>query len=170
MKRRCEKSKSGGYKWYGARGITVSEDWKDFARFYQDMGKDYREGLSLDRIDNDSGYSKENCRWATAFEQAQNKRNRREVTIDGTTMILEDWARFFNTDNHTISKRLAKGFSGWRLSTNNYDWLRMKNLWKGQRIKLFKEVTGATNLEIKKVFKVSMPTLVRSLQPSLQIP
>lgn len=70
-KGRCLNPKNKSYHRYGARGITISKDWMNFDNFYRDMG-DHPEGFSLDRIDNDKGYSKENCRWATPKEQSSN--------------------------------------------------------------------------------------------------
>jgi hypothetical protein len=59
---------------YGGRGIKVCEEWKDFKNFYDDMIDGYEKGLSIDRIDNDKGYEKSNCRWATMKVQQRNKR------------------------------------------------------------------------------------------------
>jgi hypothetical protein len=79
MWRRCTDPRQAGYKNYGGRGITVCERWRDFAAFYSDMGP-RPEGLMLERVDNDGGYSPENCRWATRLEQNRNRRQPRLST------------------------------------------------------------------------------------------
>lgn len=73
---RCTRPTHARYADYGGRGINVCDRWLDFANFYEDMG-DRPEGRSLDRTDNDAGYSPENCRWATAAEQRRNRRRQR---------------------------------------------------------------------------------------------
>lgn len=72
---RCFKPKSKQYKNYGARGITVCDEWKDFNNFCRDVGQRPNETDHLDRIDNDGGYSKENCRWTSPKINHRNKRN-----------------------------------------------------------------------------------------------
>lgn len=74
MKERCDNPLYECYERYGGRGITYCEQWKDFLVFLQDMGSRPK-GTTLDRIDNDKGYYKENCRWADDFQQHSNKRN-----------------------------------------------------------------------------------------------
>jgi len=75
MIQRCTNPKRPKYKYYGARGIKVCERWMTFANFLGDMGE-RPAGMSLDRINNDWNYEPSNCRWATAKQQANNKRQR----------------------------------------------------------------------------------------------
>lgn len=74
MKTRCDNPKANTYINYGARGISYDPRWKEFKNFLEDMGE-RPENMSLDRIDNEKGYSKENCRWATASQQLKNRRS-----------------------------------------------------------------------------------------------
>ena len=73
MRQRCQNPNSSGYQYYGGRGIKVCKRWQKFENFLIDMGK-RPEGMTLDRIDNDSGYYQKNCRWATFHEQRCNSR------------------------------------------------------------------------------------------------
>jgi hypothetical protein len=74
MLERCRNKKNIGFKYYGARGISVCESWEIFENFLADMGDRPALDLSLDRINNDGNYEPGNCRWATKKEQANNQR------------------------------------------------------------------------------------------------
>jgi len=80
IRKRCNNPNEKAYKDYGGRGITVCNKWDNFVNFYNDMKSGYEKGLSIDRIDNDSGYRPANCRWATSKEQANNRRPRNAIT------------------------------------------------------------------------------------------
>ena len=108
MKQRCENPRNAHYNNYGGRGITVCKRWHDFVLFYEDMG-DRPRGKTLDRIDNNKGYFKENCRWATR-QQENNRRNNRNITIDGVTSTLKLWAEKFGINYNTVFKRLENGW------------------------------------------------------------
>lgn len=77
MKTRCNNPRNKFYHRYGGRGISYCTEWENFNNFLADMGDTYEEGLSLDRINNDGWYCKENCRWATQKQQALNSRTGR---------------------------------------------------------------------------------------------
>lgn len=107
MRRRCKGDKHiKDSQQYVDRGITYSESWESFENFYNDMVSTYKEGLSLDRVDNDKGYSKENCRWATPKEQANNTSRNRKFTIQGVTKNLAQWIDESGIKSSTVRQRL----------------------------------------------------------------
>lgn len=113
MINRCHSPKDKAYKNYGGRGIYVCERWRGldgFANFLHDMGHRPSKDLSLDRKDNDQGYSPENCRWATRTEQARNRRSNRLLTIDGDTAPVATWAERSGISRRIITDRLAAGW------------------------------------------------------------
>ncbi len=91
IKGRCYNPKCTGYIHYGGRGIRMSKKWFDkFENFYNDMGPRPDKYHSIDRIDVDGNYSKENCKWSDWKEQANNRRNNKFVVIDGERMNSSD--------------------------------------------------------------------------------
>lgn len=106
MRRRCNGDKHiKDSQHYVERGITYSDSWQSFDNFYNDMASTYKEGLSLDRIDNDKGYSIENCRWATAKDQANNTSRNRKITIGGVTKTLAQWIDVSGLKSSTVRQR-----------------------------------------------------------------
>lgn len=97
------------YKNYSARGIFVCERWKNsFAAFYEDMGIRPSKDHSIDRINNNDGYYKENCRWATDKEQCNNRRFNLLITIDGVEKTLQEWSDSYKIKSSLVSKRLKR--------------------------------------------------------------
>ena len=108
MKARCNNPHGESYKNYGSRGITICDRWNGpdgFKNFYADMGEAPR-GMSLDRIDNDKGYSPENCRWATRKQQQNNTRSNRYITMNGQTKTIHEWCDEYGIDYETVRRRI----------------------------------------------------------------
>jgi hypothetical protein len=114
MIKRCSRLKNSNYAWYGGRGISVCGEWDVFENFFEwnkSLGElGYKQGLSLDRIDNEAGYSPDNCRWATAVTQARNKRNNLLVTINNETKCVAAWADIFNINRYVVYTRIRNGW------------------------------------------------------------
>lgn len=110
MLQRCKNPNIQSYKYCGARGIKVCERWKTFVNFYADMGEKPKD-RTLDRIDNDGDYCKDNCRWATSKEQAFNKRKTKWIEYNGKKLTAYDWALLTGISSINISHRLQMGWS-----------------------------------------------------------
>ena len=110
MKNRCDNPNDKNYKNYGGRGITYCNEWVNFIPFLTDMGE-HPTNLSLERIDNNLGYSKDNCKWATNYEQARNRRNNVMVEIDTMQKCVTDWAIYLGIRPNTVICRLSRGWS-----------------------------------------------------------
>ncbi|HFO4585918.1 TPA: hypothetical protein ACHK65_004586 [Escherichia coli] len=108
MKSRCNNPETPGYKNYGGRGIRVCERWNSFDLFLEDMGE-RPDGCSIDRIDVNGDYCKENCRWATDREQKLNTRRTRNLTAYGKTMTIKEWSEETDIPYSTITVRLMRG-------------------------------------------------------------
>lgn len=106
---RCTNKNHRYYHRYGGRGITVCDEWLTFENFFTDMGNP-PDGLSLDRIDNDGGYSKANCRWASKYEQATNRSRTIYVVVDGVKMPLASVCKERGISYSTARTRIYKGY------------------------------------------------------------
>ncbi len=113
LKSRCYNKNSKYYYNYGGRGITVCDEWlHDFQAFYDwAMANGYRDDLTIDRIDNNKGYSPDNCRWVDRKTQANNTRRNRYLTHKGKTQTLAQWADELKISPHTLWSRLNSGWS-----------------------------------------------------------
>lgn len=111
MKLRCKNINNPCYKDYGGRGITYDPSWEKFENFWYDMGETYKNNLTLERIDNDKGYYKDNCKWACRKEQGRNRRTSVMITYKDATKCLSDWARFYNINRGTLYSRVIE--MGW---------------------------------------------------------
>lgn len=105
---RCRDSENRDY---GGRGITACDQWNSFEVFLADMGKRPSLRHSIDRIDNEKGYSPENCRWATRTEQARNRRTNQTITHEGRTLTVAEWAERTGIKAGTIYGRLHRGLA-----------------------------------------------------------
>lgn len=114
MVSRCLTPTSQAYANYGGRGITVAEEWLLFENFYADMGEPPAKEFSIDRLDNEKGYSKDNCAWKTVKEQNRNRRSNRQITFRGITKTLVEWAELTGLHRACISKRID---AGWDVGT-----------------------------------------------------
>lgn len=112
MKSRCYNKDDKRYYDWGGRGITICDEWlNDVNSFFTwAVNNGYKPGLSIDRIDNDSGYSPENCRWVTLLENNQNRRSSRYFVINGEKKNLQQWCDFYNVSRSMVNKRLSMGW------------------------------------------------------------
>jgi hypothetical protein len=110
IKNRCLNQNDKEYKSYGGRGITLCNEWMTFKEFYNDMGKEYKPWLTIERRNVNGGYNKENCYWADMVTQANNTRRNRYETVDGVTDTVANLARKYGITYATAQHRLYRGW------------------------------------------------------------
>ena len=110
MIQRCTNKNNKRYKDYGGRGITICERWLKFNNFLEDMGEKPK-GLTLDRINNNRGYCKGNCKWSSYMSQMRNTRRNNLIIIDGQTMCVEDACKKYNIKSKTAHTRIKRGWT-----------------------------------------------------------
>lgn len=112
MLARTRNKKHKFFKDYGGRGISVCDEWqKDFLNFYEwAISNGYKEGLTLDRKNNDGNYCPSNCRWVTHKEQQNNKRNNHWLEVDGERHTIAEWSEKTGLKHSTILNRIRRGW------------------------------------------------------------
>ena len=110
MKQRCRNPNNPNYKHYGGRGIDYIDRWESFDAFLADMGE-RPVGMSLERKNNNKGYSKRNCVWASHAAQMRNRRTNHLLTLNGRTQCLQDWANELGFKAQSLYMRI-----------HNYGW------------------------------------------------
>lgn len=110
MLRRCENPKDTAYYRYGGRGIIVCGRWHKFENFAEDMGIPLKEE-TIERKDNDGGYHKDNCRWATMKEQSSNTSKNRWIVFCGEKKTLTQWSELTGINVFTLMSRLKTGWA-----------------------------------------------------------
>lgn len=115
MRRRCENPADSSYERYGGRGIKVCNEWKNDIMSFINWGLEngYREGLSIDRIDNNGDYSPNNCRWANVVQQCNNRRTNKFISYNGETHTYAEWSRIVGIKQLTIRHRIEN--LGWSI-------------------------------------------------------
>lgn len=111
MRMRCRNPNVREYKYYGARGIDVCERWDSIENFLADMLPTWQRGLSLDRIDNDRGYSPDNCRWVPKSEQPKNRRSVVFLETPWGRLSKAETARRIGISEKTLHERLRRNWS-----------------------------------------------------------
>ena len=108
MKQRCYNKNSTHYKNYGARGISVCNEWKNSYESFRNWAvkNGYKEGLEIDRINNNGNYCPDNCRMITHFDQQSNKRTNKFITFNGETKTLSQWARYLGIKPNSLIYRI----------------------------------------------------------------
>lgn len=114
MRKRCLNPNGHAFQHYGGRGISIYPEWSSFRKFFDYVGQSPGPGYSLDRYpDNNGNYEPGNVRWATAEEQARNKRTTLRITYNGKTQTLIEWANELGLPYHTLYERVVT--QGWEL-------------------------------------------------------
>lgn len=112
MKQRCFNKKIKSYKYYGAKGIRVCDEWLDFSIFKQwSLSNGYTDELSIDRIDSNGDYCPENCRWVTLSEQKRNMSTNSFITYNNETHTVAEWARIVGMNDSSLSWRKRNGWT-----------------------------------------------------------
>lgn len=158
MKQRCNNPNNHRYYTHGSRGIKVCKEWeKSYETFLADMGEK-PDGYTIERIDNNKGYTKENCKWATPKEQAQNRRTTKNITFKNETHSIAVWASMIGISQSSLTKRLNTLELEKALSPNYYGHIKVNKNTKQEIIQKYK--TGKfTQKELASYFNICQQTI-----------
>lgn len=109
IKKRCDDPNSKSYDIYGGRGISYDKRWNKFENFYEDMKECYSDHLTIDRINSNGDYTKENCRWVDRETQANNTRSNRYVQYNGDTLSVANLCKKYGFNYDIVRARLLRG-------------------------------------------------------------
>lgn len=133
MIQRCDNPNKPDYKYYGALGIHVYEEWKQYINFKEwAINNGYKDNLTLDRKDCNKGYSPDNCRWITMKEQQNNKKNNHILEFNGETHTINEWADILNIRREIIKDRLRLGWDVEKILTTPVKYMNKKIEFNGE--------------------------------------
>lgn len=116
IRERCFNPNCDNYYLYGARGVTVCDEWMYFENFCEwALASGYSDKLTIDRIDSNGNYEPSNCRWTTMLEQGNNRRNNTLLTLEGKTQTLSEWCREKDISVHVVVARIKLGWELYNL-------------------------------------------------------
>jgi len=167
MLQRCTNPNNKLFHRYGGRGIVVCEQWFEFENFFRDMGR-VPAGMTLDRIDNNGDYSRENCRWASRQTQNNNRESNLVITLGRETLTASQWSRRTGIPASTIARRARLGWSPEKILTDKAHIKHRKVGSENSQARLNEDQVlvirlglkaGRTQKSIAKEFNVSVKTI-----------
>lgn len=110
MKRRCYNENDYDYRWYGAKGIKICDEWLNNTKLFEKWALDngYEDGLTIDRIDENKDYCPENCRWITLVDNTKYKSTTSMIEVDGEVHSGKDWSKKLGLGINTINQYVKR--------------------------------------------------------------
>ena len=156
MNRRCNNPNADNYLHYGARGITVCDEWLSYDNFYEwAHANGYEDALTLDRIDVNGNYEPSNCRWADIATQNRNKRN--SVKIGGKCAV--DVAKEVGVSSTCIRDRLKSGYSSFEILNLPKDYYYKIGAEKRSKSRTKILIGGKSLMELSRISGISISTI-----------